>query len=218
MFSIKTSPSARKEPQYTDRASKQLAEAAMSQNRGPHGHKRMKMTEKQLKQKDQTKTSPQPAISSHKDHYSVVDIPPEEQNTVFAPFIKDYYGTASPLLKEYIHRSFLPWTQIVGIDRESVEKKLKALLDRTNQQGTIDSLYWTNMPLPQQVISKERFQGKTGFVFEDLILGSSSKEYDEAVKEEEREKLTGAIKWMEKQIVKTKAVIEKMEEGASGRK
>ena len=62
----------------------------------------------------------------------------------------------SPSIREYVQRSFLDANKIDGINRPDVEAKLKAVITTAKQNGTIDTIDWSNMPLPQQMLSDER--------------------------------------------------------------
>lgn len=46
--------------------------------------------------------------------------------------------------------------KIDGIDRADVEAKLKAVITAAKQNGTIDNIDWSTMPLPQQMLLEER--------------------------------------------------------------
>ena len=62
----------------------------------------------------------------------------------------------SPSIREYVQRSFVPDNQIQGIEREDVEVKLKSVITKAKQDGTIDNIDWSVMPLPQQMLLEER--------------------------------------------------------------
>jgi hypothetical protein len=202
---------AQKEIQYSDRASKQLAEDVFAKNRADHDSTRSKAPKSINEREQDTKSRKLPKETAElqveknqtkrNDRWSLVDIPLSVHNAVQAPFIHDYYDAGSPSLREYIERSYLPWKQVLGVQREAMEAKLKALLDRVKVQGTIEYLEWGALPLPQEVVYRERARGETGLVFEDVVgYVRGAKQMDEELREEEQRKLRDACERKEREL------------------
>ena len=199
-----------KKTQYSDRAAKQLAEDVFASDRTNHELNHSVAPEFKSKSERKTKNKKSPAGQATlsrkdrevhlQDRWSIVDIPPAQQNNIYGPFILDYYEAGSLSLRDYIRRSYLPWKQIPGIPREVMEEKLKALLDRTKGQGTIGYLDWAPLPLPQEVVYRERARGETGLMFEDLVGYVGAKKMDEEVQKEEIEKLADACRRKEREL------------------
>lgn len=197
---------AQKETQYSDRASKQLAEDVFAKNRAEKDHSRskapMSKNESEPECKTETKKAHQEEGASpskakqlqNADRWSFVNVPSSQENTVHAPLIHDYYNAGSPSLRDYIERSYLPWKQLLGVHREAMEAKLKMLLDRVKAQGTIEYLEWGTVPLPQEVVYREQEHGVTEWWFEDLVgCVGGAKQMDEDVRMEEQRKLREAL-------------------------
>ena len=210
-----------KETQYSDRASKQLAEDVFAQNRSNHDA----APEHNIKS-DRTRKHKKPSagpgtlsrqsrqVHHRQDPGSTINTPPFRHNTVHAPFIRDYYDVGSLSLRDYIRRSYLPIKQIPSVSHEAMEGKLKALLDRVKGQGTIEYLEWAALPLPQEVVLRERARGQTGLMFEDLVGFMSSRQMDEEVAEEEREKLEEACRRKERELEVLREELRRKEEEA----
>lgn len=165
--------------QYSDRASKQLAEDVFAKNRAEYEFSRGKAPESESEGKKATEELRVSKERARRSRWSVADVPPEQQNTLFAPFIKTYYDSGSPSLRDYINRSYLPWKQFLGIDRDAMEVKLKAILDRVEQQGTIDYVEWSALPLPQDMTHREKMRAETGLMVEDLFACASARQMQE---------------------------------------
>jgi hypothetical protein len=196
-----------RETQYSDRASKQLAEDVFAKNRSNHELNHGAAPEHKTKSertRKSRKTSARPSTLSRKSRQvhrqDPSSNPPFRHNTVHAPFIRDYYDVGSLSLRDYIRRSYLPIKQIPSVSHEAMEGKLKALLDRVKGQGTIEYLEWAALPLPQEVVFRERARGQTGLMFEDLVGFMSSRQMDEEVWKEEREKLEDACRRKEREL------------------
>jgi hypothetical protein len=206
-----------RETQYSDRASKQLAEDVFAQNHSNHDAAPEHKTKRERTIKNR-KTSARPSTLSRKSHQvhrqDPSSNPPFRHNTVHAPFIRDYYDVGSLSLRDYIRRSYLPIKQIPTVSREAMEAKLKALLDHVKGQRTIEYLEWAALPLPQEVVFRERAMGRTGLMFEDLVGFMSSRQMDEEVWKEEREKLEDACRRKERELEELREELRRKEEEA----
>jgi len=172
-----------------------LAEDIFAKNRADYEFSRGKVSESKKKRNILTEESAVAPNMLRHDACSIVDIASELQNTVYDPNIRDYYKTGSSSLRDYIHRLYLPWNQVLGIDREAMEVKLKALLDRAKQQGDIESMGWCRLPLPQNLLYWERELGETGLMFEKSMAHVGSKQQDEVCEENmESSRDTGMLK------------------------
>ncbi|KAF2094236.1 hypothetical protein NA57DRAFT_47104 [Rhizodiscina lignyota] len=61
----------------------------------------------------------------------------------------------SPEVREYVQRSFAPEAAIPGIERTEMETKLKQIITQAAECGTLESIDWTKLPLPQYYIQQE---------------------------------------------------------------
>jgi hypothetical protein len=189
----KDSSIAQKETQYSDRASKQLAEDVFAKNRADHDHDTTRSkapkskTDRELERKTRPKSNkppadgaalPLPAPQLTPISRSSIANPPTQPPSIHAPLIQSYYDSGTSSLRDYIKRSYLPWKQILGVNREAMEAKLGALLDQVKKQGTIEYLEWGALPLPQEVVWRERAGGKEGWGFKDVVgwVGQEVKE------------------------------------------
>ncbi|KAI9779217.1 MAG: hypothetical protein M1839_007469 [Geoglossum umbratile] len=59
-------------------------------------------------------------------------------------------------VRHYVQRAFVPDHEIPGIGREEMEKKLKEFIQLAHDNGTMYSIDWEALPLPQEMISRER--------------------------------------------------------------
>jgi SAC3 family protein LENG8/THP3 len=89
-------------------------------------------------------------------NYAPPPPPPSHLTSTLPPHQQRKKPDWSPSIREYVQRSFVPSNQIEGIEREDVEVKLKSVITAAKQNGTIDSIDWSVMPLPQQMLLEER--------------------------------------------------------------
>jgi hypothetical protein len=82
--------------------------------------------------------------------------PPPGLTSTLAPAPQPKKTEWSTAIREYVQRSFLDSNKLDGIDRPDVEAKLKAVITAAKQNGTIDLINWSIMPLPQQMLLDER--------------------------------------------------------------
>lgn len=82
--------------------------------------------------------------------------PPSNMKSTLSPSQQRKKPEWSPSIREYVQRSFVPGNQIEGIEREDVEVKLKSVITAAKQNGTIDEIDWSIMPLPQQMLLEQR--------------------------------------------------------------
>jgi hypothetical protein len=61
-----------------------------------------------------------------------------------------------PAVREYVGRAFEEQNAIQGISREDMTKKLKDVIGFFAERSQLDSLDWTNHPLPQELLKEER--------------------------------------------------------------
>ena len=65
-------------------------------------------------------------------------------------------------VRRYVQRSFAPESNIPGIGRQDMEKKLKEIISKSAESNTLDVVDWDNHPLPQQVINAEHERATQG--------------------------------------------------------
>ncbi|KAI1333258.1 SAC3/GANP/Nin1/mts3/eIF-3 p25 family-domain-containing protein [Xylariaceae sp. FL0255] len=61
-------------------------------------------------------------------------------------------------VRNYVQRTFQASNDIAGIERHEKEARLKDIITAEQQKGTMFSINWDEMPLPQQLIQRERQQ------------------------------------------------------------
>ncbi|KAL2396970.1 THP3-like protein C2A9.11c [Exophiala dermatitidis] len=62
----------------------------------------------------------------------------------------------SPEVRDYVNRSFAQAAAVPGISKAEVEAKLRDIITEATQSGTLDTINWKEVPLPQQIILEER--------------------------------------------------------------
>lgn len=65
-----------------------------------------------------------------------------------------------PSVRVYVQRSFAADSQIPGIERQDMEKKLKEIITAAADSDSLHSIDWEKLPLPQQLIHQEREAAK----------------------------------------------------------
>lgn len=61
-------------------------------------------------------------------------------------------------VRDYVQRTFQVSNEIPGVSREEKESRLKEIIRSEQEKGTMFATNWNEMPLPQQLIQKERQQ------------------------------------------------------------
>ncbi|KAI0021630.1 SAC3/GANP/Nin1/mts3/eIF-3 p25 family-domain-containing protein [Xylariomycetidae sp. FL0641] len=61
-------------------------------------------------------------------------------------------------VRDYVQRTFQKSNEDPSVTREEMESKLKAVITYFQQLGTMHSINWVEMPLPQQMVQQERQQ------------------------------------------------------------
>lgn len=56
----------------------------------------------------------------------------------------------------YVQRCFVPENQIVGIERQDLEKKLKQVITDAAESSNLSNINWEALPLPQEMLRDER--------------------------------------------------------------
>ncbi|ENH69054.1 THP3 like protein C2A9.11c [Fusarium oxysporum f. sp. cubense race 1] len=59
-------------------------------------------------------------------------------------------------VRSYVQRSFLPQNDEPTVSRAEIEAKLKSTIGTAKENGTLYTLDWDNMPLPQALVKAER--------------------------------------------------------------
>ncbi|KAH0544299.1 hypothetical protein FGG08_001562 [Glutinoglossum americanum] len=59
-------------------------------------------------------------------------------------------------VRQYVQRAFVSDHQVPGIGREEMEKKLKEFIQLAHDNGTMYTINWEALPLPQEMILRER--------------------------------------------------------------
>lgn len=62
-------------------------------------------------------------------------------------------------VREYVQRSFLPQNDEPSVTRAEIEAKLKETIGAAKQNGTMYTIDWASMPLPQVLVKTERSNG-----------------------------------------------------------
>ncbi|KAL8732058.1 MAG: hypothetical protein Q9166_003011 [cf. Caloplaca sp. 2 TL-2023] len=61
-----------------------------------------------------------------------------------------------PPVRSYVQRSFADGNIVPDVDRQDMEIKLKQVISRAVEAGTLSTVDWDNLPLPQMMIQEER--------------------------------------------------------------
>jgi hypothetical protein len=97
---------------------------------------------------------PQPQYS-----YSAPANPPQSSNSISPPDQQQQQKFDWPQsVRNYVQRTFQASNEIPGVGREEKESRLKEIIRSEQERGTMHSTKWEEMPLPQQLIQKERQQ------------------------------------------------------------
>ncbi|KAI1812980.1 SAC3/GANP/Nin1/mts3/eIF-3 p25 family-domain-containing protein [Poronia punctata] len=89
-------------------------------------------------------------------HYSAPANPSPPSNTM-APSDQQQQKFDWPQsVRNYVQRTFQASNEIPGIGREEKESRLKDIIRSEQERGTMFTTNWDEMPLPQQIIQKER--------------------------------------------------------------
>lgn len=59
-------------------------------------------------------------------------------------------------VRSYVSRSFLPQNEDPSVSRAEVEAKLKETIGTAKENGTLYTINWDSMPIPQQLVKAER--------------------------------------------------------------
>jgi hypothetical protein len=62
-------------------------------------------------------------------------------------------------VREYVQRSFLPQNDDSSVTRAEIEAKLKETIGAAKQNGSMYTIDWASMPLPQVLVKSERSNG-----------------------------------------------------------
>lgn len=108
-------------------------------------------------------------------------------------------------VRDYVRRSFDPSSLLSDVSRAEMEAKLKQTISAATDNGTLDTLDWANLPLPQYLIRAERTQlswqrdsiafqtGGNGYV--DQKPSKKRKSEDIGSLEDESSSLTSTPPW-----------------------
>ncbi|KAI4278633.1 MAG: hypothetical protein LQ337_000873 [Flavoplaca oasis] len=61
-----------------------------------------------------------------------------------------------PQVRSYVQRSFADGNILPDVDRQEMEIKLKKIISQSVEEGTLTTVDWDNLPLPQVMIQDER--------------------------------------------------------------
>ncbi|KAI8632489.1 SAC3/GANP/Nin1/mts3/eIF-3 p25 family-domain-containing protein [Xylariaceae sp. FL1651] len=85
--------------------------------------------------------------------------PPQHTSTMSPPSDQQQQKFDWPQsVRNYVQRTFQASNEISGIPREEKESRLKEIIRSEQEKGTMYTTNWDEMPLPQQLIQKERQQ------------------------------------------------------------
>ncbi|KAI1369282.1 SAC3/GANP/Nin1/mts3/eIF-3 p25 family-domain-containing protein [Xylaria arbuscula] len=91
--------------------------------------------------------------------YSAPANPPQPSSTMSPPDQQQQQKFDWPQsVRNYVQRTFQASNEIHGVGREEKEARLKEIIRSEQERGTMFSTNWDEMPLPQQLIQKERHQ------------------------------------------------------------
>ncbi|KAI1176801.1 SAC3/GANP/Nin1/mts3/eIF-3 p25 family-domain-containing protein [Nemania sp. FL0916] len=90
--------------------------------------------------------------------YSAPANPPQPSNTMAPDQQQQRKYDWPQSVRNYVQRTFEASNEILGIGREEKESRLKVIISFEQDRGTMYTTNWDEMPLPQQLIQKERQQ------------------------------------------------------------
>ncbi|KAI1203834.1 SAC3/GANP/Nin1/mts3/eIF-3 p25 family-domain-containing protein [Nemania serpens] len=92
--------------------------------------------------------------------YSAPANPPQPSNTMSPPSDQQQQQKFDwpQSVRNYVQRTFQASNEIPGVGREEKESRLKEIIRSEQEKGTMFTTSWEEMPLPQQLIQKERQQ------------------------------------------------------------
>ncbi|KAI1757344.1 SAC3/GANP/Nin1/mts3/eIF-3 p25 family-domain-containing protein [Xylaria castorea] len=101
------------------------------------------------------------AYQSHQQYpYSAPANPPQPANTMSPSSDQQQQQKFDwpQSVRNYVQRTFQASNEIPGVTREEKESRLKEIIRSEQEKGTMFATNWDEMPLPQQLIQKERQQ------------------------------------------------------------
>ncbi|KAI3342785.1 SAC3/GANP/Nin1/mts3/eIF-3 p25 family-domain-containing protein [Ustulina deusta] len=99
------------------------------------------------------------AYQSPQYSYNAPANPPQPANTMSPPDQQQQQKFDWPQsVRNYVQRTFQASNEISGVGREEKESRLKEIIRSEQEKGTMFTTNWDEMPLPQQLIQKERQQ------------------------------------------------------------
>ncbi|KAI1820209.1 SAC3/GANP/Nin1/mts3/eIF-3 p25 family-domain-containing protein [Xylaria intraflava] len=91
--------------------------------------------------------------------YNAPANPPQPSNTMSPSDQQQQQKIDWPQsVRNYVQRTFQASNEIAGVSREEKESRLKEIIRFEQERGTMFTANWDDMPLPQQLIQKERQQ------------------------------------------------------------
>ena len=74
------------------------------------------------------------------------------------PLVKPQKVTWSPDVRLYVQRAFEPDNAMPGIDLPAMQEKLKVVITNAAESGQLETIDWSQYPLPQDLIQADRNQ------------------------------------------------------------
>jgi hypothetical protein len=90
--------------------------------------------------------------------YTAPANPPPSSNTISPPSQQQQKFDWPQSVRNYVQRTFQASNEIPGVSSDEKQARLKEIIRSEQEKGTMFTTNWDEMPLPQQIIHKERQQ------------------------------------------------------------
>ncbi|KAI1310440.1 SAC3/GANP/Nin1/mts3/eIF-3 p25 family-domain-containing protein [Xylaria venustula] len=127
--------------------------------------------------------------------------PPQSSSTMSPPDQQQQKFDWPQSVRNYVQRTFQASNEIPGVGREEKESRLKEIIRSEQEKGTMFTTNWDEMPLPQQLIQKERQHSlmatvdPTGTQSKPPSLAATSKKRKSSDLSESEQTNASAVPW-----------------------
>jgi len=91
-------------------------------------------------------------------------------------------------VRSYVQRSFDPSNMLADVSRADMESKLKQTISAATDSGTLFTVDWDNLPLPQHMIRQERMQAAVAWQQESAKLHTAGNGFVNLTKESSKKR------------------------------
>jgi SAC3 family protein LENG8/THP3 len=94
-------------------------------------------------------------------------------------------------VRNYVQRSFDPSNLLSDVPRPEMEAKLKQTISAATDNGSLHTIDWDNLPLPQHMIRQERAQAATAWQQESVDLQMAGNGYIQPISKKRKSQEIG---------------------------